>query len=51
MCWVGVSYSLNQSMYFDAVIPAKKVLMLRFPVTGTVRPYDQLSHTTTSTLT
>ena len=51
MCWVGVSYSLNQSMYFDAVIPARKLLILRFPVKGTVLPYDQLFQTTRSTLT
>ena len=51
MCWVGVSYSLSQSRYFDAVIPVKKLLMLRAPVNGTVLPYDQLSHTTTSTFT
>ena len=44
-------YSLSQSTYFDAVIPAKKLRMLRGPVSGTVVPYHQLPHTTTSTLT
>ena len=51
ICWLGVLYSLSQSRYFDAVIPPKKLLMLRGPASGTVAPYDQLPHTTTSTLT